>query len=100
MGVVVEAVTSYPATPCSAVPGELISNRAVEEGIPETYKDEWEAARLCGVLTGLFGPDPQHQHCTLNGSVSFVTVCAFALEALQSTEARASHISRDHQSSC
>merc|ERR1712232_1335641 len=43
--VVAEAVTSYPATPCSAVPGELISNRAVEEGIAETYKDEWEAAR-------------------------------------------------------
>merc|ERR1711879_90215 len=43
--VVAEAVTTYPATPCSTCPGELISNRAVEEGIPETYKDEWEAAR-------------------------------------------------------
>jgi hypothetical protein len=43
--VVAEAVRGYPVTPCSPVLGELISNRAVEEGIPETYKEEWEAAR-------------------------------------------------------
>jgi hypothetical protein len=43
--VVAEALQGNPATPCSTVPGDLISNRAIEEGIPQTHAEEWEAAR-------------------------------------------------------